>query len=68
MERLYKIYASMRDERGYKDRDVSKHTGICQATFTHWKHGDSIPKVDKLILIAEMFGVTMDELLGIAKR
>lgn len=67
MERLYTIYATMRDERGYKDSDVSKHTGICQATLSHWKHGESIPKVNKLILIAKLFGVSMDELLGIAK-
>lgn len=68
MEGLYNTYATMRDERGFRDCDVSKQTGIGQATLSHWKSGDSTPKVDKLVLIAQMFGVTMDELLGIAKQ
>lgn len=36
---------------------VSKETGILQSTFSDWKSGRSRPKVDKLMKIADYFGV-----------
>lgn len=43
---------------------VSKATGICASTFTDWKNGRSVPKVEKMKRIAEHFGVSLDYLLG----
>lgn len=43
---------------------VAKATGISNSTFTDWKNGRSVPKADKLRLIAEHFGVTLDALIG----
>lgn len=42
---------------------VSKDTGISTSTLSNWKHGNYRPKVDKLKILAEYFGVTIDELL-----
>ena len=36
---------------------VSKETGISQVTFSKWKNGISTPKADKLLKIADYFGV-----------
>jgi repressor LexA len=43
---------------------VSKDTGISVATLSDWKHGKSKPKIDKLKLLADYFGVTIDYFLS----
>lgn len=42
---------------------VSKATGIAASTFSDWKHGRSVPKADKLRLIADHFGVSVNYLM-----
>lgn len=59
---MYAKYVELRDAKGCKDSDVSKATGIPQATFSEWKKGKGTPKVNKLIKIADFFGITLDEL------
>ena len=43
---------------------VAKATGIPNSTFTDWKNGRSAPKADKLIKIADHFGVSLDMIFG----
>ena len=42
---------------------VSKDTGIAASTFTDWKNGRSVPKLDKIKLIANYFGVSLEYML-----
>ncbi|MBQ8331898.1 MAG: helix-turn-helix domain-containing protein [Clostridia bacterium] len=46
---------------------VAKSTGISASTFSDWKSGRSVPKADKLMRIAEHFGVSLEYLLDGAK-
>ncbi|WP_349948574.1 helix-turn-helix transcriptional regulator [Lacrimispora sp. BS-2] len=39
---------------------VAKSTGISQTRFSYWKSGRSKPKADKLKILADHFGVTID--------
>ena len=59
---MYEIYCKLKDERGVKDSDVVKATGITKSTFSDWKSGRSKPKNDKLQKIADYFGVSLDYL------
>ena len=59
---MYEIYCKLRDSRNVKDADVSKATGITKSTFSDWKNGRSKPKDEKLLKIADYFGVTLDYL------
>ena len=59
---MYEIYCKLRNEKGVKDSDVVKATGITKSTFSDWKSGRSKPKNDKLQKIADYFGVTLDYL------
>ncbi len=43
---------------------LAKATGIAPSTFSDWKSGRYTPKADKLLLIAEFFGVSLDYLMG----
>ena len=36
---------------------VSKDTGVSTATLSSWKAGEYTPKVDKLMILADYFGV-----------
>lgn len=61
----YETYAKIRDALGLRDADVSRMAGINRATLPQWKGGYSEPKLEKRRKIAEVLGVTVDQLDGI---
>lgn len=54
---------NLRDEKELTDYKVSEMTGIPKSTFSDWKSGRSVPKIEKLKKIADCFGVTVDYFL-----
>lgn len=60
---MYEHYVELRDKKRVTDYRVSKDTGITKSTFTDWKNGRSQPKVDKLKILAEYFGVSIEYFL-----
>lgn len=60
---MYENYAKFRDAKGYKDSDVSRATGIRSGTLSDWKHGRYQIKQDKLALIADFLGVSLNQLM-----
>ena len=54
---MYERYVELRNQKGVSDYRVAKDTGIPKSTFSDWKSGKSMPKTDKLIKIANYFGV-----------
>ena len=60
----YEKYETLRDEKGVTDYRVAADTGITKSTFTDWKSGRSKPKVDKLKILADYFGVPIEYFLG----
>lgn len=60
---MYQIYAQLRDEKGVTDYEVSKQTGVSSSTLTEWKKGTYKPKADKLLKLAEYFGVSIEYFL-----
>jgi transcriptional regulator with XRE-family HTH domain len=42
---------------------VSKDTGISTATLSNWKNGAYVPKVDKLMILAKYFDVSIEYFL-----
>lgn len=60
---VYEKYAAIRDKRGVSDYQVWKDTGIATATLSDWKNGISKPKTDKLKILADYFGVTIEYFL-----
>lgn len=57
----YEKLLKMKNSTSYK---VAKATGIAPSTLSDWKKGRSVPKTDKMKLIAEYFGVDIDTLVG----
>lgn len=44
-------------------KDVMDHMGVSDAAVYQWESGVFTPRADKLIKLADFFGVTVDELL-----
>lgn len=61
---LYEIFKKLLEERKLTVYQVSKDTKISQAIFSYWKNGRSVPKLDKLKIIATYLGVPLEELIG----
>lgn len=59
----YSIFVKLLQERGITAYKVAKDTGISQTTLSDWKTGRATPKANKLLLLAEYFGVTVDYFL-----
>ena len=63
MNNLYKKYEKLCLEQGKTSYQVAKETGISQSTLSDWKNGRSNPKIDKLKIIADYFGVSVEYFL-----
>lgn len=60
---MYEIYLKLLKEKGVRTSDVCKATGIVASTFSDWKKGKSTPKQEKLMKIADYFGVSFEYLM-----
>ena len=60
----YQRFEALLKSSGNTVYRVAKATGISNSSFTDWKNGRSAPKADKLKLIADYFGVSVDYLVG----
>ena len=60
----YEAFRQLAEQRSMSIYRISKATGIPASTFTDWKNGRSSPKADKLLRIAELFGMGLEEMMG----
>ena len=60
---MYEKYVKLRNKKGVTDYRVSEDTKITKSTFSDWKSGRSNPKIDKLKLLADYFGVNIEYFL-----
>lgn len=61
---MYEAFKKLIDERGVTTYQVAKETGLLQTMFSDWKSGKSKPKVDKLKILADYFGVPLETFIG----
>lgn len=60
---MYQKFEQLVKARGITAYRVAKDIGISPVVFSDWKSGKSKPKVDKLKMIADYFGVTIEYFL-----
>lgn len=60
---MYERFKKLLELNNKKAAEVSAATGIATAVFSEWKKGKSVPKVDKLVLIADYFNISLDYLV-----
>lgn len=61
MIRSYAVYLAAREAKNMRDADVAKASGVNNSVFCDWKMRRYMPKHDKLMQIAEVLGIAVDE-------
>lgn len=59
----YKKFAELLDKNNISAYRTAKDTGISPVVFSDWKTGKSRPKADKIKILANYFGVTIEYFL-----
>ncbi len=54
----------LREDAGMKQYELAARMGIKQASVHRWEYGKSYPTPDKLMALADLFGVSVDYILG----
>ena len=60
---MYEKYLALWDKTHKTSYQVAKDTGIAQSVLSDWKRGRSKPKIDKVKLLADYFGVSIEYFL-----
>lgn len=60
---MYGKFAELLEKNNKTAYQVSKDTGVSTATLTNWKQGKYRPKVEKLMILADYFGVSVEYFL-----
>ena len=56
--------ATQRKAKGYTQQQVADMIGVSNKTLSAWEQGRSYPDIMTLPALAEIFGVTVDEILS----
>lgn len=57
---MYEKFLNLLELSGKTSYQVAKDTGVSTATLSNWKQGNYQPKIQKLKVLAEYFGVTVN--------
>ena len=58
-ERLYQL----RKARNLSQAEVADTLGVSRQSVSKWENNTSVPELDKLVKLGELFGLTLDELV-----
>ncbi len=58
----------MRLEKGLTQEETAQHLGVSFQSVSKWERGDGYPDIEMLPSIANYFGVSIDELLGVSEQ
>lgn len=60
---MYEKFAELLGKSNKTAYQIAKDTGIAQSVLSDWKTGRSKPKADKLKILADYFGVSIEYFL-----
>ena len=53
----------LRKQHNLSQEQVAEKLGVARQTISKWELGETTPEMDKLILISEIYNITLDELV-----
>lgn len=59
------IINQLRTKMGMSQEEVAEKVFVTRQAVSRWENGDTVPNTDTLKLLSELFGVSVDELLGL---
>ena len=54
----------LRKALGLSQEQLAEQVGVSRQSISKWETGQSVPELDKLVILSQVFGVSTDELLG----
>ena len=57
---------SLRIENGFSQQELAERLNVTRQAISMWESGATIPSIDSLILLSKLYGVSVDEFLGLA--
>lgn len=54
----------LRRSRGWSQEELGDRLGVSRQTVSKWETGQTTPELEKLVELAEVFGLSIDELVG----
>ena len=58
----------LRTQKGLSQLELAEQLGVSRQSVSKWETGQSVPDLDKLIKLSDLFGVTVDELVREGER
>lgn len=58
----------LRKCRGFSQEELAEKIGVSRQTMSKYETGESLPDIEKCKLLADVFGVTTDDLISNEKR
>lgn len=55
-------------QRGLTQEEVANHLGVSFQSISKWERGEAYPDIEMLPVLANYFGVNIDELLGVSEQ
>lgn len=54
----------LRKKAGYSQQQIAMKLHVTQGAVSQWENGITVPASDQLSALADVFGITVDEILG----
>ena len=54
---------TLRNLHGYSQEDIAEKIGISRQAYAKWESGATVPDIEKSMLLADFYGVTLDSLI-----
>ncbi len=56
---------NFRKKLGLNQEELAQKIPVSRQTVSQWENGQTVPSIDNLIILKEIFGVSVDEILGV---
>lgn len=53
----------LRKQHNLSQEQVAEKLGVARQTVSKWELGETTPEMDKLIIMSELYNITLDELM-----
>ena len=63
MNKLPEKLIQLRKGKGYSQQAVAEKIGVSVQEYMAWENGSALPGIDRLIQFAELYGLTVDEMI-----
>ena len=60
--------AELRKQHGLSQEELADQLGVSRQAISKWERGEASPDTDNLIELARIYGISLDELLGLKKE